>query len=85
MDVEAPDHPFLLDVRVLPAAEKHSTIRERFDALEPGQSLTLVNDHDPQPLYYELEAEEPDRFAADQYVSYQASEKVFVAVLPTKP
>lgn len=78
------ENPFLLDVRRLEGPEKHPTIHARFDELEPGQSLTLINDHDPKPLFYELQAEKPDRFDAENYVSYQAEERVFVAVLPTR-
>ncbi len=51
-----------LDVRSIPAPQKHPTIFRTFDALEAGQSFTLVNDHDPKPLYYQFEAELPGRF-----------------------
>ena len=51
-----------LDVRTIPPPQKHSTILSRFDALQPGQSFTLVNDHDPKPLYYQFNAEQPGRF-----------------------
>lgn len=51
-----------LDVRVIPPPQKHPTILSRFEALQPGQSLTLVNDHDPKPLYYQFNAEMPGRF-----------------------
>jgi regulator of cell morphogenesis and NO signaling len=36
---------------------KHATIFETFDALEPGDSLIIHNDHDPKPLYYQLAAQ----------------------------
>ena len=51
-----------LDVRVLPPREKHPTIFRTFDALASGQSLVLLNDHDPRPLRYQLLAERPDSF-----------------------
>ena len=51
-----------LDVRAIPPPQKHPTILSRFDALQPGQSFTLVNDHDPKPLYYQFNAEQPGRF-----------------------
>lgn len=75
----------LLDVRRLEGPEKHPIIHRMFDALAPGQCLTLVNDHDPKPLYYELMAEKPDGFDADAYRSYRADDRVWVAVLPRKP
>ena len=34
----------------------------RFDALQPGQALQLVNDHDPLPLYRQFEARSAGRF-----------------------
>lgn len=51
-----------LDVRVIPPPQKHPTIFNRYHALGPGQSFTLVNDHDPKPLYYQLNAEQPGKF-----------------------
>lgn len=39
-----------LDVRHLPTWERHARIRESFDALEDGASLTVVTDHEPRPL-----------------------------------
>ena len=51
-----------LDVRVIPPREKHPTIFNTFDALTSGQSLLLINDHDPRPLRYQLAAERPETF-----------------------
>ena len=33
-----------LDVRIIPPREKHPTIFQTFEALEPGSSFILVND-----------------------------------------
>ncbi|MGH9065141.1 MAG: DUF2249 domain-containing protein [Acidimicrobiales bacterium] len=44
------------DVRVLPRASPHDTIFARLGDLQSGQSLVLLNDHDPQPLHYQLDA-----------------------------
>jgi len=49
--------PKQLDVRVIPPRDKHPTIFATFAALEPGESFVLVNDHDPKPLRYQMEAE----------------------------
>jgi uncharacterized protein (DUF2249 family) len=54
---------FELDVRVLPPPRKHSTIRERLEGLHTGQTLRIINDHDPRPLRYELEDSYPGAFA----------------------
>ncbi|MDE3150922.1 MAG: DUF2249 domain-containing protein [Gemmatimonadota bacterium] len=51
-----------LDVRVIPPREKHPSIFRAFDGLGSGQTLLLINDHDPRPLRYQLAAERPDQF-----------------------
>lgn len=51
-----------LDVRFIEPRFKHSSIYDRLDKLGPGQSLVIVNDHDPRPLRYQLNAEHPDTF-----------------------
>ncbi len=51
-----------LDVRALVPAARHETIFAAFDGLAPGQAFVLVNDHDPRPLRYQLEAEHPGTF-----------------------
>jgi len=43
-----------LDVTQIEPRLKHPTIFEHFDALRPGESFTIHNDHDPKPLYYQL-------------------------------
>jgi uncharacterized protein (DUF2249 family) len=51
-----------LDVRTIQPRERHPMIFRTFDALKPGESFELVNDHNPQPLYYQLLHERPDLF-----------------------
>jgi uncharacterized protein (DUF2249 family) len=51
-----------LDIRIVPPREKHPTIFRTFDALSPGQSFTLINDHDPAPLRHQFNATRPDQF-----------------------
>ncbi len=52
----------ILNVTLIEPKLKHPTIFVRFDELVSGESLTLHNDHDPKPLYYELMAERGDIF-----------------------
>lgn len=52
-----------LDVRSLPPAERHARIFALLDALAPGDELVLVNDHDPKPLRYQVQATQPECFA----------------------
>jgi uncharacterized protein (DUF2249 family) len=70
-----------LDVREIPPNERHDRIHDAFEELEPGESLTIVNDHDPKPLYYELSAEVP-AFDDDGYAVEQEGPSRFVAELP---
>lgn len=51
----------VLDVRDLQPRDRHETIYETLSGLDAGETLRLVNDHDPVPLRYQLEAEYPDR------------------------
>ncbi|MCC6287396.1 MAG: DUF2249 domain-containing protein [Chitinophagaceae bacterium] len=52
----------ILDVTQLEPKQKHLTIFIRFDELTEGETLTVHNDHDPKPLYYQLLAERGDFF-----------------------
>ncbi len=52
-----------IDVRSLIPAKRHEKIFQLVDELAPGRSFVLINDHDPKPLYYQLEAEYPDQFS----------------------
>ena len=54
--------PIELDVRVIAPRDKHPTIFRAFESLTTGQALTLINDHDPKPLRYQLMAEHPNTF-----------------------
>ena len=51
-----------VDVRAIAPRDRHPLIFGKFDALAPGESLELVNDHDPRPLYHQFEAESPGAF-----------------------
>ena len=52
-----------IDVRPLVPAQRHARIFELVAALTPGGAFVLINDHDPKPLYYQLEAEYPRQFS----------------------
>lgn len=41
-----------LNVTLIAPRERHPLIFMTFDAMERGGSFELINDHDPQPLYY---------------------------------
>lgn len=45
-----------IDVRVIPLSERHPRkIFDIWDGLNAGETLQIINDHDPKPLYYQFE------------------------------
>lgn len=52
----------ILNVTLLEPRQKHPTIFARFDELNEGETLTIHNDHDPKPLYYQLLGERGNIF-----------------------
>lgn len=71
-----------LDVRVIPPPQKHATIHEKLKQLAPGEALRITNDHDPRPLRYELEHDQPGSFAFDYVES--GPEKWLVDIVKAK-
>jgi uncharacterized protein (DUF2249 family) len=54
-----------LDVRVLPHGQRHEVIFSTYDHLVPGNGFVIINDHDPQPLRYQFEAQHSGDFTWD--------------------
>ena len=52
----------ILNATLLAPAVKHPTIFAAFDKLQSGEVLTLHNDHNPKPLYYQLVAQRGEIF-----------------------
>lgn len=52
-----------LDVRNVVPRERHTLIFDTFQGLRPGEAFVLINDHDPKPLYYQLQAEHTGQFS----------------------
>ena len=52
----------LIDVRPMPPCERHAKIFGKWSGLAPGQTIVLVNDHDPVPLFYQFAAEHTGTF-----------------------
>ncbi|HET9661611.1 MAG TPA: DUF2249 domain-containing protein [Thermomicrobiales bacterium] len=46
-----------VDVRNMVPRERHPLIFATIDELAAGETMLLINDHDPKPLYYQLMAE----------------------------
>ncbi|MCL5115892.1 MAG: DUF2249 domain-containing protein [Firmicutes bacterium] len=56
------DVALTLNAWTLPSNVRHEVIFKVLEALPLHQSLMLVNDHDPKPLFYQLDAEKPGMF-----------------------
>lgn len=52
----------VVDVPSLEPRLKHPTIFKTFDELQAGESMIIHNDHDPKPVYYQLQSERGDCF-----------------------
>jgi uncharacterized protein (DUF2249 family) len=52
----------IISAPVIAPRFRHETIFGVLDALPVGYSALLLNDHDPKPLLYQLEAERPGVF-----------------------
>lgn len=52
-----------IDLREIAPRDRHPLIFSGFDALEVGEAIELVNDHDPVPLRYQFEDRWPGGFA----------------------
>lgn len=63
MDLQA--GPRTIDVRALAPSQRHATIFSTFSQLREGETLQLVNDHDPWPLHGQFEARLPGQFGWD--------------------
>ncbi len=59
----------VINAPVLPPPVRHQLIFDVFDALPVNHSALLINDHDPKPLIYQLQAEQPGTFS----INYQES------------
>ncbi len=58
-----------LDLRELAPRERHARAFSRFDALQPGEAMQLLIDHDAQPLRAEFDSR---RFAKFEWAVLDA-------------
>lgn len=54
-----------LDIREIAPRDRHAVIFARFDELQAGDSLELVNDHDPKPLHGQFQLRSANAFSWD--------------------
>lgn len=50
------------DLRPFPPTERHEMFYKAFADIRPGEAFEFINDHDPKPLYYQMEAESKEPF-----------------------
>lgn len=50
------------DARPHAPARRHEIFFDAFAQLHPGEAFVFINDHDPRPLYYQIEAESSEPF-----------------------
>lgn len=50
------------DIRPYPPTERHEMFYKAFADIQPGEAFEFINDHDPKPLYYQMEAESMEPF-----------------------
>lgn len=68
---EAPTYtPYPLDARAIARRFRHSAIFGALDALQPGEAMRFVNDHDPLPLIDQMR----ERYGERIEVRYQQRE-----------
>lgn len=79
-----PEPKETLDVTKIEPKFKHPTIFQHFDALNPGESFIIDNDHDPKPLYYELLAERGNIFTWEYLQKGPEWYKVLIAKNPAE-
>ncbi len=58
-----------LDLRTLPPQMRHGLVFKCFDALGAGESLVIVNDHDPSPLLQQFKLVRPGE-AEHEYLEH---------------
>jgi uncharacterized protein (DUF2249 family) len=72
-----------LDLREIPPSQRHPKIFKAFEEVESGDALTLVNDHEPTPLYHQMAAE-VESFDAEGYTVDRVRANEFIVTLPKK-
>lgn len=50
------------DIRPYPPTQRHEMFYKAFADIKPGEAFEFINDHDPKPLYYQMEAESKEPF-----------------------
>ncbi len=57
--------PAIVDLRPMIPPERHATVFAALEALDPGATFVLINDHAPIPLLQRIKQNWPDQFVAE--------------------
>jgi uncharacterized protein (DUF2249 family) len=74
-----------LDVRPLRKPDKHPAIFQAYAALQAGESLLLVSDHDPRHLRDEFEVEHPGSYGWDYLAKDPGAWRIRITKLASTP
>jgi uncharacterized protein (DUF2249 family) len=72
----SPDSVYPFDARGVAKRFRHAAIFGALDALNPGETMRFVNDHDPLPLLSQLKA----RYGAGLSIEYRQREPGAIAI-----
>lgn len=64
-DTTPATEPVIVDLRPMIPPERHATVFAALDALAPGATFVLINDHAPIPLLRRIEETWPETFAVE--------------------
>lgn len=70
------------DLRPFPPAKRHEMFYQAFADIKSGEAFEFINDHDPLPLYYQMEAESKEPFRWEYLM--KGPEEWRVRVIKTK-
>lgn len=74
-----------LDVRPMRKPDKHPAIFGAYEELAVGESLLLVNDHDPRHLHDEFEVEHPGGYAWEYVAKERGDWRIRITRLASTP
>lgn len=66
----------LIEAQAIPAPDRHRFIFDTFDSLESGESITILNNHDPKPLLAQFDENRNSQFTSEYLASGPSEWKV---------
>jgi uncharacterized protein (DUF2249 family) len=74
-----------IDLRTVPLARQRALVFERLDALATGEALSIIDDHDPMPLYFRLDRARNGQFGWRYLQTGPACWQVRIERIGTRP